>query len=93
MGQMGHLWQVRVCTVRDLLQGEIARIPGVFECLKNIYTPKGEYRVELAISAWEAKQTAAQKPMINSWENRMLFREKKSLVYNGSPVNGVYRAA
>lgn len=80
-GQTNHLWQVRVCTVRDLLQGEIARMPGVFEHLKNIYTPGGEYRVELAISAWEAKQTAAQRPMINSWENRMLFREEKRLVY------------
>lgn len=56
-------------------------MPGVFEHLKNIYTPGGEYRVELAISAWEAKQTAAQRPMINSWENRMLFREEKRLVY------------
>jgi hypothetical protein len=42
---MGHLGQVRGCTVRDLFQGEITRMPGVFECLKNIYTPGGKYRV------------------------------------------------
>ena len=50
---------------------------GVFERLERTFTHQDESRVELVISAWEAKQTVSQRTIINSWENKMLCREEK----------------
>lgn len=63
--------------MRDFLQDEITRMPGVFERLERTFTHQDESGVELVISAWEAKQTASQRTIINSWENKMLCREEK----------------
>lgn len=63
--------------VRDFLGDEITRMPGVFERLERTFTHRDESGVELVISAWEAKQTASQRTIINSWENKIAVQRRK----------------